>query len=39
LTTPSIVGVALLVLVVSTLASLLGVAYALRVDAGRALEA
>lgn len=39
LTTPSIAGVALLVLVVSTLASLLGVAYALRVDAGRALEA
>ena len=39
LTTPSILGVAVLVLVVSTLASLLGVAYALRVDAGRALEA
>ena len=39
LTTPSIIGVAVLVLVVSTLASLLGVAYALRVDAGRALEA
>lgn len=39
LTTPSIAGVALLVLVVSTLASLLGVAYALKVDAGRALEA
>jgi putative ABC transport system permease protein len=39
LTTPSIAAVALLVLVVSTLASLLGVAYALKVDAGRALEA
>ena len=39
LTTPSVLGVAVLVLVVSTLASLLGVAYALRVDAGRALEA
>jgi putative ABC transport system permease protein len=38
LTTPSIAGVALLVFVVSTLASLLGVAYALKVDAGRALE-
>jgi putative ABC transport system permease protein len=38
LTTLSIAGVALLVLVVSTLASLLGVAYALKVDAGRALE-
>lgn len=39
LTTASIAGVALLVLIVSTLASLLGVAYALKVDAGRALEA
>ena len=39
LTTPSIAAVAVLVLVVSTLASLLGVAYALKVDAGRALEA
>ena len=39
LTTTSVVGVGVLVLVVSTLASLLGVAYALRVDAGRALEA
>lgn len=38
LTTPSIAGVAALVMVVSTLASLLGVAYALRVDAGQALE-
>jgi len=39
LSTPSIAAVAVLVLVVSTLASLLGVAYALKVDAGRALEA
>ena len=39
LTTLSMAGVGALVLVVSTLASLLGVAYALRVDAGRALEA
>ncbi len=39
LTTLSISGVGALVVVVSTLASLLGVAYALKVDAGRALEA
>jgi len=39
LTTLSLAGVGALVVVVSTLASLLGVAYALKVDPGRALEA
>lgn len=38
LTSESIAAVFGLVMVISTLASLLGVAYALRVDAGRALE-
>lgn len=38
LTTMSIAGVGALVLVVSTVASLVGVAYALRVDPGKALE-
>jgi putative ABC transport system permease protein len=38
LTSASIAAVGVLVLAVSTLASLLGVIYALRVDAGRALE-
>lgn len=38
LTTDALIAVGVLVLVVSTLASLVGVAHALRVDAGRALE-
>jgi hypothetical protein len=38
LTPASIAAVGALVMTVSTLASLLGVRYALRVDAGRALE-
>jgi putative ABC transport system permease protein len=39
LTPWTIGGVGLLVLVVSTLASILGVVHALRIDPGRALEA
>jgi putative ABC transport system permease protein len=38
LTPESIAAVGILVLAVSTLGSLLGVGYALRVDAGKALE-